>query len=64
MQHGSTLGPESKYIKLISADNCEICIPRQHAMLSETLKRMLPDYTFASSVDPMSDNKIKLENIM
>ena len=38
---GSTEGPEAMYVKLISADNYEFIVKREHALTSGTIKAML-----------------------
>lgn len=38
---GGCEGPDSEYIKLISSDNHEFIIKREHAMTSNTIRAML-----------------------
>lgn len=39
--YGGCEGPDSEYIKLISSDNHEFIIKREHAMTSNTIRAML-----------------------
>ncbi|XP_065175269.1 elongin-C-like [Sycon ciliatum] len=38
---GGVTGPESMYVKLISSDNFEFYIKREHAFISGTIKAMM-----------------------
>ena len=38
---GSTEGPDAMYVKLVSSDNYEFIVKREHALTSGTIKAML-----------------------
>ena len=40
-QYGGYTGPEAMYVKLISSDDHEFIIKREHALTSGTIKSML-----------------------
>lgn len=40
-KYGGCVGPEAMYVKLISSDNHEFIIKREHALTSGTIKAML-----------------------